>query len=202
MACRTSDDRAAAERRTAGKHLEQDRAGREEVAARVDGLAGDLLGRHVPRRAHQRCPCASVPSAVAERSSELRPREAEVEQLHAVRGQEDVRRLEVAMDDAARVQRGEARRGCRGRSATASERAQRAASQPLGERFALEQLHRDEQPAVVLADLVDLADVRMVDARRGPGLPPEAAARAVSSSAAADSVFRAIVRSSRSSRAA
>ena len=55
--------------------------------------------------------------------------------------------------------------------------AQRPAPQPLRERLALEQLHRDEQLAAVLADLVDLADVRMIDARRRAGLAPEALAR-------------------------
>ena len=37
--------------------------------------------------------------------TEVGPRQAEVEQLHAVRREEHVRRLEVAMDDAAGVQR-------------------------------------------------------------------------------------------------
>src|SRR5262245_9528914 len=47
----------------------------------------------------------------------------------------------------------------------------------LAERFALEELHRDEQRAAVFADFVDLADVRMVDAGRRPRLAPEAAPR-------------------------
>ena len=55
--------------------------------------------------------------------------------------------------------------------------AQRPAPQALGQRLALQQLHGDEQLAAVLADLVELADVRMVDAGRGPGLAPEALAR-------------------------
>ena len=46
------DDVAAAERRAAREHLEQDGARREQIAARVDGLARHLLGRHVARRAH------------------------------------------------------------------------------------------------------------------------------------------------------
>ena len=50
------DDRAAGERRAAGEHLEEDRAGGEEIAARVDGLAGHLLGRHVARRARRTTP--------------------------------------------------------------------------------------------------------------------------------------------------
>ena len=121
-------------------------------------------------------PVRVSPVSGLERSVQLRPREAEVEQLHAVGGQEDVGRFQVAMDDPARVQRGE-----RGQHAQTDRhrlrRAQRPLSQPLGQRFAFEQLHRDEQPAAVLADFVDLADVRMVDARRRPGLAPQALPR-------------------------
>ena len=53
---------------------------------------------------------------------------------------------------------------------------QRSALQAIGERLALQQLHGDEQLAAVLADLVDLAHVRVVDARRGARLAPEALA--------------------------
>ena len=49
--------------------------------------------------------------------------------------------------------------------------------QPLGERFALEQFHGDEELAAVFTDLVDLADVRMVDARCGARFTPEALPR-------------------------
>ena len=54
----------------------------------------------------------------------------------------------------------------------------------------------------VLADFVDLADVRMVDAGRGAGLAPEALARGLVAGRATDIVLSATVRSSRSSRAA
>ena len=79
------------------------------------------------------------------------------------------------MDDAGRVQRRE------GRQHPAPERdrlrdRQRPAAQPVRERLPLEQLHGDEQLAAVLADLVHLADVRVVDPGRGPGLPAEAPA--------------------------
>ncbi len=91
-------------------------------------------------------------------------------------GQEYVGRLEVPVDDPAGVQRGE-----RGQHAQTDRQrvrgAQRSASQPLGQRFAFQELHRDEQPAGVLADFIDLADVRMVDARRSPGLAPQALTR-------------------------
>ena len=50
--------------------------------------------------------------------------------------------------------------------------------QALVERLAFQQFHRDEQViAVVISDVVDLADVRMIDARRRARLAPEALAR-------------------------
>ncbi len=57
------DDRRAAERRTAGEHLEQDGAGREQIAARVDRLAHHLFGRHVARGADHDAAVASGPAA-------------------------------------------------------------------------------------------------------------------------------------------
>ena len=51
------------------------------------------------------------------------------------------------------------------------------AVESLGERLALEQLHGDEQLAVIVTDLVELAHVRMVDAGRGARLAPEPLAR-------------------------
>ena len=116
-----------------------------------------------------------------------------------MRCQKDVRRLEVAMDDAAGVERRE-RASMSSAIGSAWIDAQRAALQPLGERLALEQLHRDEELAVVFADLVDLADVRMVDAGRGARFAPEALARRL---VAGDRgiIFSATVRPSRSSSA-
>ena len=60
---------------------------------------------------------------------------------------------------------------------TASGTLNGAAPQALREDLALEQLHRDEELAAVLSNLVDLADVGMVHARRGAGLAPEPAPR-------------------------
>ena len=181
-----------------GEHLEQDGAGGEEIAAGVDGLALDGLGRHVARRAHDH----AGPRDVGGRAGaplQLRTRQAEVEQLHAVRREEHVRRLEVAMNDAARVQRRQ-----RGQDLEADRDGlgdvQRSAPQLLGQRLALEQLHGDEQAAGVFADLVDLADVRMVDARRCPRFTPQPLARRLVVRRRRI-IFRATVRSRRSSRA-
>ena len=95
-----------------------------------------------------------------------RPRQAEVEQLHAVRREEDVRGLQVAVHQAPRVhglERARARRARSGRppATAARPRFRRSASD-----FAFEPLHGDEELAVVLADFVDVADVRMAERRR------------------------------------
>ena len=168
-------DRLAAERRPAGEHLEEDRAGGEEIAAGIDGLTLDGLGRHVARRAHDHSGPRDV-GGRAGRAVQLGTGQAEVEQLHAVRRQEHVRRFEVAMDDAARVQRRE-----RGQNLEADRdrlgHVQRTASQLLRQRLTLEQLHGDEQAAGVFADLVNLTDVGMVDAGRRARFTPQPLAR-------------------------
>ena len=83
---------------------------------------------------------------------------------------EDVRRLEVAVDDALR----RARRRARRRSASPGRAPRRAGIGPrvnaVLQRLALEQLHRDERPAVVVADVVNGADVRVVQRRGGARL--------------------------------
>src|SRR5439155_5017087 len=87
----------------------------------------------------------------------LRAREPEVEDLHAAARDEDVRRLDVAVDDTARVhglERVEYRDGDLRRLA----RRHRAARDAVGEGFAVDELHRDEQLAAGFADLVEMAD--------------------------------------------
>src|SRR4029079_15487654 len=56
---------------------------------------------------------------------------------------------------------------------------QRPAVQRVGQRFTLEQLHRDEGPGRVFADFVDLAEVRVIDAGRGARFTPQALARSL-----------------------
>ena len=90
--------------------------------------------------------------------------------------EQDVGRLEVAVDDAAPVggvdgagQRLD-QRGAPGAAAAASPRSFWARLPPLDE------FQREERPAVVLADLVDLHDVGVLQAGDGLGLGPEAGA--------------------------
>lgn len=50
----------------------------------------------------------------------------------------------------------------------------RCGPDPLFQGFALEQLHRDELPAFVLTDVVNGADMRMIQRRRGACFAEEA----------------------------
>ena len=94
------DDRLRARakvRRLAGQHLVGDGAERVDVRAAVDGaVAGGLLGRHVLRRA-QREPGLRHSLSPGVRHGE---RDAEVGDEWLPFVQEDVLRLQVAMDDA------------------------------------------------------------------------------------------------------
>ena len=81
-----------------GEHLVEDDAEAVEIGARVERLALRLLGTHVVRRAAQH---AGARAAVAGQQA---ARQAEVDEHHAaVVAQHDVRRLQIAMDDAGLV---------------------------------------------------------------------------------------------------
>ena len=152
-----------------GQHFVEDDAGSKDVAPRVDMLAEDLLRRHVLRRAEHRAGPGQSRFRFTYGHGTC---EAEVEQLHAVRRQEDVGRLEVAVDQSTRVQRFERRERGEGNRHGLVER-QRSAFEPRGQRLALEILHRDEEIPVLFTDVVELADIGMADRRRRPRLPPQ-----------------------------
>ena len=92
-------DRPAGEGRPAGEHVEERAAQRVEVAAHVDvARVAGLLGADVVERAQGHAALGQAVVAAA-----LEPaRQAHVDQLGPpLRRQDDVRRLDVAMDDAA-----------------------------------------------------------------------------------------------------
>ena len=102
-------------------------------------------------------------------------RQAEVEDLHApVAGDHDVRRLDVAVDDAGRVC-GLERRSRLNPVLERSCQRQRPFGEHLVERRAVNELHRNEGRPFVLADFVDGDDVGMVERRSGAGFLDEAA---------------------------
>ena len=97
--------------------------------------------------------------------------QAEVQNLGvAARGDKDVGRLDIAMDDPGGV------RGVQGVSNLHADRQQRldVETATIGyarlQRGALQILHGDEGAAVLFADVMNRADVGMIQRRRGPGL--------------------------------
>jgi hypothetical protein len=154
----------ADERPAAGQHLVEHGAERKDVGSRVDGAPFGLFGGHIGRGSHDQ------PGPRPQRRHRLfsgraldELREAEVEDLRAaVARDHDVGRLDVAMDDAVGMRRGE--RG--GHLRAVLERCrhwQRALGDDPIERRAFNQLHRDERRAGVLVDVVDRDDVRVVE---------------------------------------
>ena len=99
----------------------------------------------------------------------LQLRQPEVEQLHAGLGQHDVAGLEIAMDDAVAM-RGVERRRDFDRVFDRLIRWQRAFRQSIGQRLTLEARHDEEVRALVLADVVERADVGMIERARSPWL--------------------------------
>ncbi len=140
------------------------------VGGRADAveLAGRLLGRHVGGRPERG---AGPGQALAV----LEARQPEVGHLGAEgRVEQDVRRLEVAVQHTAPV-------GVLDRLGYALEqrgrlpRRQRALPPQAGlEALPLHEVHGDERRAAVLADLVHPDHVRVLEARHGLGLAPEA----------------------------
>ena len=136
--------------------------------ARVRRLPAHLLRRHVADRAedHAGAGAGRDGGLFAGRGAFVgtrQLREAEVEDLHApVVGDEQVLGLQVAMDDALVVRGREAVGDLHGVVDGLAHR-QRARAEPIAQRLALEQLRDDVRRAVLLADVVDGEDVRMIE---------------------------------------
>ena len=179
------------ERALADDRLVHHDAARVDVDAAVEvALAARLLGRHVIGRAHHHAGAREVELLIAALELRHHLRHAEVEDLHDRRGadaagQEDVLRLDVAMDDALVVRGDEAGQDLDHDVGDLVEGEAALARDAVGERGADELLH-DEVRASVLerAEVVDLADVRMTDARPRRAPPAGSASRRPSSSPA------------------
>ena len=108
-------------------------------------------------------------------------RQAEVDDPHAVLGQDQVARLDVAVHDALRVRLGQAVGDLR-RDVERLVHGERSRREPLLQRLAVVVRHDDEQlPVGGGLDVVDGADVRMVGGRGRLRLAHEALLRASSS---------------------
>ena len=167
------------------EHLVEDAPERPDVGSLVDAPAARGLRAHVRRRSEDHTGHRSERgdgrrhrgigrrgAAVARRVERLG--ETEVEDLdHAVGGQLDVRRLQVAVNDPALVRRLERLRDLP-REIDRFGEGQPSSLQALGQILAGDQLHREEAMALVLMEAVDRCDVRMVEGGQDLGLPLEA----------------------------
>ena len=197
------DRRVRLERLPPGEHLVEDDAEREDVGAMIDRLRADLLGRHVGRRAEHHAGLGLVRVAgreLAVSSAAIGARhlgQAEVEDLHAAfAGEEDVLRLEVAVDDALVVRGREPARDL-DRVVDRLARRHRRPVDSRAERFALEQLGDDYGAPSWRADVVDREDVGMVEHPGGARFLLEAAEPSASS---ANEAGRTLTATSRASR--
>jgi hypothetical protein len=148
---------AGGERRLPGEALEQHRAEREQIRSGVDLLRpARLLRGHIPRGADHR---------VARRARErlvavMEPRDAEIEDRDLRRiaaAEEQVRGLDVAVDDPARV-RGREPLGDAEPQGDALGGAERAAPEAVAEVFSFDPLHREERLVVGRVPVVDVPD--------------------------------------------
>ena len=191
--------RVALKRGTAGDHLVQQGAEREDVAASVERLAVDLFGRHVWQGAGNR---ASADERRRRRTSSVAARcplgEPEVEQRGAGGSQHHVAGLEIAMHEAVLVRVSE-RVGRLRRDLDRVVRGNRPSGQAAGQRFAFHQFHDEVIEAAVVAHVEDAADVRVVEARDRLRLAMEQLAPLVAQAVGLDQTSIATGRSSRQS---
>ena len=114
--------------------------------------------RRMPLRAHHFC-------------------QAKVQHLHLLTfGDEDVRRLDVAVDDPLAVGRVQCVGNLNG-DVEQGLAVQRAAGNAVLQRLAIQELHGNEWLSLGLADLIDGADVGMIERRCRAGLAAEALQR-------------------------
>jgi hypothetical protein len=166
----------------ASGHFIEHHPKREQVGASIQGLARDLLRRHVCHRPHHAAPSRQVlrhggivgaGRVCSPRLAGAHFRHSEIENLGvAALGDEDVGGLYIAMDDVLGV-------GCVERIGDFNaERKQGVNLQgaPADAMFqgqAVQKLHDDEPPSLVAGNLMNSADIGMIQGGGCPGFAPE-----------------------------
>src|SRR5262249_40276484 len=155
---------------------------RVDVGTRVQRLTVDVLGRGVMRSAYEDAFTTEVPvdrtRAALFATEDLG--DAEVDDLHVVGvvadlGDQDVRRLQVAVDDPLPVRLGDRARDLLEDVAEHRRLELTRTLEPLVERLAADVLHHDvARLPGAHTERVDRDDVRVVEPREDAGLAPEA----------------------------
>ncbi len=160
-----------AERVRARERLVEDDAHRVDVGPRVRGAGVELLRRHVERRAEE--------ALVAGRGPALQLGDAEIDHLHHVgRGDQDVRRLEIAVDHALAVRLGDPLRGLVDPADHVLHGGERERiAELVAEGHALDHLEDEVEVIVLDPGLVEAHHVDVLDAHQGLGLAGQPGAR-------------------------
>ena len=158
MLCRDLDGARPLERQTPAQHSIEKNTECVDVARRRRGLSRRLLGRHVAGGADHR------PS----RRQRIRVSDSGDPEIADLRAslivEENVCRLQIAMDHAARVGMGESGRDVLG-DASCLITPQRAVRQPFLERAARDVLEHDVRPVCLTSVIEQLHDVRVRQCR-------------------------------------
>ena len=166
----------------AGQQLVQQEPKRERVGSVIDGLASQLFRRHVGEGPGQLAGDTRGRYGDGLRVGGGRPdalRDAEVHHLDVPVGAEHhVGGLHVAVDDSPRVREVQ-RLGHFGGDAERLVLRHPPSRQPLLQGHTVHVLGRHERPSLVIADLVDLADERMIEVRGRLGFMEEPPVRPV-----------------------
>src|SRR5579863_2393136 len=172
----------ALERKAASGHFVQNDAEGEKIGARVEIFSECLFGRHVGDSAEggagagEMCGVGSERSLVAISGGRFcggNFGETEIENFGvAAPGDENVGGLDIAVDDAFRVCGIESFSDLQGDVEEALE-FDRLASDDVLESGAIEKFHGDEGAAIFFADVVNGADVGVVESRGGFGFAAE-----------------------------
>ena len=162
-------------RQRAREHLVEQHPHRVHVDARVGRLARDLLGGHVAQRPDQRALRGVVRDLLGLRDL----RDAEIQHLHVVvvarAVDEDVLGLQVSVNHPGVVGHAQGVEGLHRDVHRALDREALLAAQDRAQGFALQELHHEEELALlVLAEIDELDDVRVGEPRDDVGLAHEA----------------------------
>ncbi len=158
----------AAERPLARQQLEQHDAGGVEVGSRICCLAADLFGRHVAWRAQYQAGSSLL--------CRLDAGDAEITQLQAAGARdEDVGRLDVAMNNALVVRVGQGIKQFANQAQTILGREDKALIKILLQLLAIDEFHHQVAGAGFFAVIEQADDMGMVELARRTGFDQKAA---------------------------